>query len=242
MAIFALADTHLSLSVDKPMDVFGSRWKCYIAKLENAWKKAVSDDDTVVIPGDISWAMNLKEAKADLLFLDALPGKKIISRGNHDYWWDTVKKLTEFFEKNEIKTISLLHNNAYIVENILITGTRGWYPDEKNAPPEADHSKIIAREAGRLTLSAEAGQKLVSALPPQEAEKIVKCTFMHFPPVFRDYVCREIVDVLHRYEIKRCYYGHIHGVYDMPAVRELEGIEFIPIAADYLNFTPLRIN
>ena len=137
---------------------------------------------------------------------------------------------------------SLLHNNAYIVENILITGTRGWYPDEKNAPPEADHSKIIARAAGRLTLSAEAGQKLVSALPPQEAEKIVKCTFMHFPPVFRDYVCREIVDVLHRYEIKRCYYGHIHGVNDMPAVRELEGIEFIPIAADYLNYTPLRIN
>ena len=115
MEIYALADTHLSLSVDKPMDVFGSRWKCYIAKLENAWKKAVSDDDTVVIPGDISWAMNLKEAKAVLLFLDALPGKKIISRGNHDYWCDTVKKLTEFFEKNEIKTISLLHNNAYIV-------------------------------------------------------------------------------------------------------------------------------
>lgn len=241
MAIYALADTHLSLSVDKPMDVFGSRWEGYMTKLDNGWHDTVTDDDTVIIPGDISWAMNLEEAKDDLWYLDDLPGKKIISRGNHDYWWDTVKKLTDFFAKNEIRTISLLHNNAYIVEDTLITGTRGWYPDSKNAPAESDFATVVAREAGRLTLSIEAGLKLLSSVPPEAAGRIKRYTFMHFPPVYRDYVCREIVEILQHYEIKRCYYGHIHGVYDIPPVRVFEDIEFIPIAADYLDFVPLRV-
>lgn len=213
-----------------------------MTKLDNAWNDTVTDEDTVILPGDISWAMKLDEARDDLWYLDDLPGKKIISRGNHDYWWDTVKKLTEYFEKNEIKTIRLLHNNAYIVENMLITGTRGWYPEGKNAPSDSDYALVAAREVGRLTLSMEAGQKLLAALPEDEAAKITKCTFMHFPPVYRDYVFREAIDVLHRYNIDRCYFGHIHGVYDMAPVRIFEGIEFIPIAADYLNFTPLRIN
>lgn len=213
-----------------------------MTKLDNAWNDTVTDDDTVILPGDISWAMKLDEARDDLWYLDDLPGKKIISRGNHDYWWDTVKKLTEYFEKNEIKTIRLLHNNAYIVENMLITGTRGWYPEGKNAPSDSDYALVAAREVGRLTLSMEAGQKLLAALPEDEAAKITKCTFMHFPPVYRDYVFREAIDVLHRYNIDRCYFGHIHSVYDMAPVRIFEGIEFIPIAADYLNFTPLRIN
>jgi len=241
VAIFALADTHLSLSVDKPMDVFGSRWAGYMAKLDKAWRELVNESDTVIIPGDISWAMTLKEAKEDLLYLESLPGKKIISKGNHDYWWDTVKKITEFFAEHGIKTIQLLHNNAYIVENMLVTGTRGWYPEGKNAPADSDFQLVANREVGRLTLSLEAGEKLMSELPAGEAEKIIKCSFIHFPPVYRDYVFREIVDVLHRYKIARCYFGHIHGVYDIPPVRVFEGIEFIPVAADYLDFVPLRI-
>lgn len=242
MAIYTLADMHLSLSVDKPMDVFGSRWSGYMEKLDNAWNDTVTDEDTVIIPGDISWAMTLQQAKEDLWYLDDLPGKKIISRGNHDYWWDTAKKITEFFEKNDIKNIRLLHNNAYIVENMLITGTRGWYPDGKNAPADSDFQLVANREVGRLTLSMQAAEKLLDGLPPDEAEKIIKCSFIHFPPVYRDYVFREIVDVLHRYNIVRCYFGHIHGVYDIPPVRVFEGIEFIPVAADFLNFAPLRIN
>lgn len=235
MAIYALADTHLSLAVDKPMDVFGSRWSGYMKKLDDAWHDTVTDRDTVVIPGDISWAMNLGQALDDLWYLDDLPGRKIISRGNHDYWWDTMRKLTDYFAKNEIKTIELLFNNAYLAEDTLIVGTRGWYSDGRNAPADAEYVKIIAREVGRLTLSIEAGLKL------EGAGEARKTAFFHFPPVYRDYICREFVDILHKYAIDRCYYGHIHGVYDMPPAREFEGIKFICVAADYLDFKPLRV-
>jgi Predicted phosphohydrolase len=218
------------------MDVFGSRWSGFMTKLDNGWHDTITDDDTVVIPGDISWAINFDEVTDDLWYLDDLPGKKIISRGNHDYWWDTVTKLTAFFDKSEIKTIKLLFNNAYTVDNKIIVGTRGWYPDNKNAPVDADYTKIVAREAGRFKLSIEAGLKLDGA-----ADKHM-LAFFHFPPVYRDYVCREFVTLMHEYNIDRCYYGHIHGVYDMPPCRVFEGIEFIPVSADYLNFKPLIID
>ena len=240
MSLYVLADTHLSLASDKPMDVFGSRWAGYMTKLDDGWHDTVTENDTVVIPGDISWAMSLEEALDDLWYLDDLPGKKIISRGNHDYWWNTVTKLTAFFDKHDIKTIKLLFNNAHAVDGTLIVGTRGWYPDGKNAPADADYDKIAAREAGRLRLSIGAGLKLAGdgqAL----AENTRMAAFFHFPPVYRDYVCRELVDILHEYRIDRCYYGHIHGVYDIPPCREFEGIDFIPVAADYLNFRPLRV-
>ena len=235
MSIFVLSDTHLSLYNDKPMDIFGNRWQSYAQKLDRGWKSVVTDKDTVIIPGDISWGISLDEAKKDLLYIDSLPGQKYISKGNHDYWWSTVNKIGKFFEENRIQTIKLLHNNAYIVENCVICGTRGWYNESKNAPRDADYQKIVNREAGRLELSIKSGLGLHNS---EEKEILV---FLHFPPVYRDYVCDEIIDVLHRYNIKRVYYGHIHGVYNIPAAFEYEGITFTITSADYLNFVPLLV-
>ncbi len=234
MSVFAIADTHLSESVSKPMDIFGLRWNNWTEKLKNNWIKTVGKDDTVIIPGDISWGMSMEEARADLLLLDSLPGKKIIGKGNHDYWWGTLSKIEKFFEKNSIETIKILYNNAYFEENTVICGSRGWYSDEKNMPGNSDYQKIVAREAGRLNLSLSAASKY-----PGNAKKLV---FFHFPPVLNDFLCREIVDILKKYSVKDCYYGHIHGRYDMPPFFEFEGIKFTIISADYLDFTPMKIN
>lgn len=233
MSLFALSDTHLSLYNDKPMDIFGNRWHNYTDKLEKGWKAVVTDNDTVVVAGDISWANSTQEAKQDLLFLDNLPGKKIISKGNHDFWWSTLAKLSTFFEENGIRSIELLHNNAFITENHVICGSRGWFNDEKSQPKETDYTKIVLREAGRLALSLSAGD----ALDPTK-EKLV---FLHFPPVYRGYVCREIIDVLKKHDVRKVYYGHIHGVYDLPSEVEYDGITFTITSADYLNFVPLLL-
>ncbi len=233
MSLFALSDTHLSLYNDKPMDVFGCRWQDYAQKLEKGWKAVVTDNDTVVIAGDVSWGISLEEAKLDLLYINSLPGQKIISKGNHDYWWSTASKISAFFEQNDIDTIKILHNNAHIVEDFVVCGSRGWFSESKNAPKEADYDKIVAREAGRLDLSLEMGVKMDS-----EKEPVV---FLHFPPVYRDYVCREIVDVLHKHGVKKVFYGHIHGVYSLPNTFEFEGIDFTITSADYQNFIPLLI-
>lgn len=234
MSLFALSDTHLSLYNDKPMDIFGNRWQDYASKLDKGWRAVVTDRDTVVIAGDVSWGISLEEAKKDLLYIDSLPGQKIISKGNHDYWWSTAAKINAFFEQNNITTIKTMHNNAFNVENITVCGTRGWFSEGKNAPKEADYDKIVAREAGRLELSLKEGVKL-----SETNEKIV---FLHFPPVYNDYVCNEIIEVLHRYDVKRVFYGHIHGVYNLPQTFDYDGISFSITSADYLNFVPALIN
>ncbi len=234
MSLFALSDTHLSLYNDKPMDVFGCRWQDYAKKLDKGWKAVVTSDDTVIIAGDVSWGISLEEAKTDLLYLNSLPGQKIISKGNHDYWWSTASKISAFFEQNNIDTIKILHNNAHIVDNFVICGTRGWFCEGKNAPKEADYDKIVAREAGRLELSLATGMKMDGTKEP--------LVFLHFPPVYKDYVCREIVDVLHKYNVKKVFYGHIHGVYSLPHTFDFEGIDFTITSADYQNFVPLLIN
>ena len=141
MSLFCIADTHLSLNVPKPMDVFGNRWKDYVSKLESRWNAVVSDNDTVIIPGDISWGLDLNEAAADLRFLSSLNGKKIIGKGNHELWWQSEKKLKEFFASEGITNISLLHNNAYKIEDMMICGSRGWFYDPKSSPPGADPVK-----------------------------------------------------------------------------------------------------
>lgn len=233
MSVFVLSDTHLSLNKNKPMDIFGSRWQNHAAKIETAWRETVGAEDTVVIPGDISWAMTLEEAEADLHFLDGLPGRKIIGRGNHDYWWNTASKMRRFFEKCGITTLDLLYNNAYEADDFLICGSRGWYNDEDGAPKDTDYRKLIAREAQRMELSIADGRR-------QSAEKPV-VMFLHFPPVFRDYLSRELVDVLHRYGVRRCYWGHIHALYDIPQSFNFEDITFTIASADYLNFVPLKV-
>ncbi|MBQ8696790.1 MAG: metallophosphoesterase [Clostridia bacterium] len=235
MALYVMADTHLSLSVDKPMDVFGGRWQSHAEKIKKNWEALVTEEDTVVIPGDLSWGMNMEEAAEDLLFLARLPGKKIFSRGNHDYFWGSLAKLRNFFASHNVEGIDYLQNNAIRAEGAVIVGSRGWFIDPSDTPREADHAKIAAREALRLEMSLKAGKEIA-----EEGEELI--AFFHFPPVFGDFVCGETVALLKEYGVKRVYYGHIHGAYHVPPVREYEGIKFHIISADYLNFIPQRIN
>ena len=233
MALFVLSDTHFSESSSKPMDIFGNRWQNYTAKLTERWNACVGENDTVIVPGDISWGMSLKEAEADLKLLSSLKGQKIIAKGNHDYWWASGAKMQSFFDDCGIDNIAILHCNAYPIEGRMICGTRGWYNDEGASPKDVDYAKIVNRECIRLEMSLEAANKIDAGM-----EKLV---FMHFPPVFNDYICRELVDMLHKYGVRRCFYGHIHGSYNMPPSRLFEEIEFTIVSADYLNFIPKLI-
>ncbi len=232
MALFALSDTHLSLRTEKPMDIFGERWKNHTERLKYFWEKAVGKEDTVVIPGDISWGMTFEECQPDLKFLNDLPGKKILGKGNHDYWWSTVSKTQKFFDDSGFDTLSLLHNNAYLVGNLAVCGSRGWFSDSAN-PSGIDRRKIVLREAGRLERSLEAGAEL-------RAEELL--AFLHFPPVLGDFVCQELLDVLEKYHVKRCFYGHMHGQYSIPKFFDYAGIRFTVVAADHLQFQPLPIS
>lgn len=232
MSLFVMSDTHLSLHVDKPMDVFGSRWQNYHERIREEWNGTVSSGDTVVITGDVSWGMNLDEALEDFLFLEELPGYKLLGKGNHDYWWDTVKKMTAFLDSHGIGTLGFLYNNSYDADGITVCGSRGWFNDQKSAPGDSDYAKIVNREALRLELSIADGIKKYNRTP---------VVFLHFPPVFKNYICTDIIDVLHKYGITRCFYGHIHGVYDTPPSYEYEGITFTITSADYLSFRPLQV-
>lgn len=243
MSLYVLSDTHLSISDNKPMDIFGARWVGYTEKLKTNWNRIVSDEDTVVIAGDISWAMSHTGAIADLRFIDELKGKKIIGRGNHDYWWASMKKLNELCAEQGFTTLSFLYNNALEVEDFIIAGSRGWYIDESNRkmPQDADYQKIVAREAIRLELSLGEAVKLRNRVLSETGIRKEILVFLHFPPDFRGYVCREIVEVLERFGIRRCYFGHIHGVYDIPARTVSGKIAYTLTSADFLNFTPMPI-
>lgn len=224
MSIFTIADTHLSFSSDKPMDIFGG-WSDYVQRLEENWRRLITDEDTVVIPGDISWAMSLEGAEADFSFLHSLPGKKIILKGNHDYWWTTKKKMDSFLAEKGFDTISILHNNAFRVGDYVLCGTRGWFYD---AEKSAD-MKVLLREASRLERSIEEGEKL-------EGEIIV---FLHYPPVMQMGKCEEIFSVLEKHGIKRCYYGHLHGESTRRSVTEtVDGVKLSLVSADFLSFCP----
>lgn len=236
MSLYTIADLHLSIGVgkEKAMDVFGSRWQGYVQKLERNWRAIVEEDDSVIIPGDISWALGIDEALADFRFIDSLPGTKYIGKGNHDFWWCTQKKLTEFFEANHITTIKILYNCAYEVEDYIICGTRGWFYDDSisGIPAGTDFDKLVHREAQRLKISLDAAKEL-----SEVSGKPILC-FLHFPPVWNGTACDPFLDLLEAYKIKKCYFGHIHGSYASPPYFEYRGITFAIIAADYLNFVP----
>lgn len=233
MAIFTIADLHLSgASGDaKSMEVFGRRWIGGKEKLIEKWTAIVTENDDVVIPGDISWAMNLEEAREDFALIDALPGKKYIGKGNHDFWWTTVSKMKKFFVQNGFSSLELLYNNSFTTKNGVICGTRGWFPDEANQHTvgEVSWEKMVHREALRLSAS-------LSSVPSDNTLPVF--VFLHFPAVWNGIVCRELIDVLHNAGVTVCYYGHIHGVYTSNAVFEFEGIRFEMISADYLDFCP----
>lgn len=228
MSLFAIADLHLSLSVNKPMDIFGDRWSNHVEKLTKNWNETVSENDIVVIPGDISWAINFDEAKADFDYINKLNGTKIISKGNHDYWWSTLSKLNAFLAENNFDTIKFLHNNHYSYENYGICGTRGWI-NETSVPADA---KVLAREAQRLEVSIK------SALN----ENLEPIVFLHYPPVFGNESNYDILDVMYKYNVKECYYGHLHGNAHKYAIcGEREGINFNLIAADFVQFCPKKV-
>ncbi len=225
MSIYAIADTHLSFGTNKPMDSFPG-WNDYVSRIENNWKKLVTDNDTVVIAGDISWAMNFDELYDDFKFLNDLPGTKIILKGNHDYWWNTVTKLNTFIENNSFDSLKILNNNSYDVEGVSICGSRGWMFES-----EEEHDELIlAREVGRLKLS----------LTDAKNDEII--AFLHYPPVTVDTKCMQIIDALKEYNVKKCYYGHLHGSAARLALNDnVEGIDFQLVSCDKLGFMPLLI-
>lgn len=228
MAIYTISDLHLSKAVNKPMDVFGPLWEDYENRILQGFEM-LTDDDITVIPGDISWGMSLSESLPDFKFIDALPGKKIISKGNHDYWWETATKIKRFFAENDITTIDLLHNNAYRVGNTAICGTRGWFYEEENG----NSRKIYDREIGRLRMSLEEGKKL-------GADELM--CFLHYPPICNGYECEEITDMLSLYGVSKCFYGHLHGYGHKSAFCGMhKNVDYILVSADYLSFKPFFV-
>lgn len=224
MSLYAIADLHLSLSSGKPMNIFPG-WDNHVERLKMNWQATVSPDDTVVDPGDISWAINFDEAKADFDFINRLNGHKVIMKGNHDYWWNSMAKMNRFLEENGFDTITIVHNNYYPYGEYGICGTRGWIKDTE----EPADAKVLSREAGRLETSIKAA--LADGKKP--------IVFLHYPPIFANDYNREILDVLFQYDIKTCYYGHLHGNAHRYAVcGEVDGINYQLIAGDFVQFCP----
>lgn len=225
MAIFAIGDLHLSLGSDKPMDIFKG-WQDYVSRLTENWNKLVAADDTVVLVGDTSWAMKLSDCKTDFAFLESLPGRKLLIKGNHDYWWSTLSKMQQFLAENNFHSIDFIHNNCCVAEDIALCGTRSWLYDVGQPHDE----KVMNREKGRLIASLEAAQ---------DKEKVV---FLHYPPIYANAQAEEIIEILHRYHVKRCYYGHLHGGSLPYAVQgEVDGIDYRLISADGVRFCPQKI-
>jgi len=227
MALYAIGDLHLSLGGEKPMDVFGPAWENHVERLKNAFS-LLNKDDVTVLCGDLSWGMSLSEALPDFRFIDALPGKKILLKGNHDYWWNTASKMKHFFEENGLTTLEILHNNCIPYGEACLCGTRGWFYELDN---EGTHDgKVLAREVGRLEMSLQAAG---------EREKLC---FLHYPPLYQGYRCPELLQLLQKYGVRRCCYGHLHGAAQHRAIEGwAEKTEFSLVSADYLGFIPKKI-
>ena len=226
MALYAIGDLHLCLGAPKPMDIFGGAWVGYMDKLRDGLS-VIRPEDTTVLLGDLSWALDLSGAKADFAWINAIPGRKIILKGNHDYWWSTAAKFRKFCEENGFGNLNLLNNNCYEYEGVAICGTRGWFLEEEQKPHNA---KVLNREVGRLETSLKAAEG-----------RSIFC-FLHYPPLYQGYECPEILRLLSAYPVERCCYGHLHGY---AIKRRLEGgwngTDFSLISADYLGFVPKKI-
>lgn len=229
MSVYTISDLHLSLDSDKSMEVFPG-WKDYVNKIKNNWNEKISNEDTVVVIGDISWAMSLDEAKKDLEFVNALPGRKIFIKGNHDFWWNTKAKVNNFLKENNLYKIDILYNSAYRAENIAVCGTRGWMYNSE----ECEDQKILVREEGRLLRSLDCAREI--GLPPT--------VFLHYPPVYGFWESEKIINILIERKIKKCYYGHIHGNEAKRGIVEgmYKGIEFHLVSCDYVNFCPVLVS
>ena len=227
MALYAIGDLHLCLGADKPMDVFGGAWIGYMDKLREGLKM-IRPEDTTVLLGDLSWALDLENAKADFEFINQIPGRKIILKGNHDYWWSTVSKFTKFCQENRYADQFILNNNHYEYDGYAICGTRGWFFEEERSGEHDE--KVFRRELLRL----ESSLKSAGDLP--------KIVFLHYPPKYKGYECPEILDILKRYDVRRCYYGHLHGASHALAMEGVwDGIDFRLVAADKIGFQPVKV-
>ena len=226
MALYAIGDLHLSLTADKSMEVFGPAWENYTERIGESLSQLTADD-VLVLAGDTSWGIDLNEAEADFRFLDQFPCKKYLVKGNHDYWWSTATKMKNFFTEKGLTTLDILHNNCALYGDYALCGTRGWFFEEDQKPHNA---KVLNREVGRL----EASLKAAEGRP-------ILC-FLHYPPLYQGYRCQEILDLLERYGVTRCFYGHLHGGSHRLAVTGRQGkVEYQLIAADYLGFRPLKL-
>lgn len=227
MALYAIGDLHLCLGAPKPMDVFGGAWVGYMDKLKEGMS-VIGPEDTTVLMGDLSWALGLKEAKADFAWMNEIPGRKIILKGNHDYWWSTVKKFETFCAENGFEDFHILNNNHFEYEGVAICGTRGWFFEEERSGQHDE--KVFKRELLRL----ENSLKSAGDLP--------KIVFLHYPPRYKGYECREILELLERYEVRKCYYGHLHGgSHGLALEGQWDGVEFKLLSADRLNFRPYPV-
>ena len=228
MALYAIGDLHLSLGVAKPMDVFGGVWEGYTEKLKLGFS-TVGPEDTTVLMGDLTWGMDLNQARADFAWIARIPGRKIILKGNHDYWWTTASKFYRFCEENGFQNMYVLHNNCYFYNEYALCGTRGWFFEEEG-PDKAQNEKILNREVGRLETSLKAAG---------DKEKLC---FLHYPPIFKGYRCPPVLDLLTQYGVTTCYYGHLHGKSLRRAVQSTwNGVAYRLVSADYLNFQPEKI-
>ncbi len=235
MSIYVIGDLHLSFSVDKPMDIFGDCWENHSEKVKQNWIEKVKPEDVVILPGDFSWATYLEETFKDFEFLNSLPGKKIMSKGNHDYWWTTVTSMKKFLKSNNFENIDFLYNNAFFIEDKIITGTRGWI----NTWKSEENYKILKRENDKLKLSIEKGIKEFGV-----DKEII--SFIHYPPFYKENGIPEEIDfikTLNKYNVKKCYYAHLHSDSHKEALEGLiNDIEFKLVSSDYLKFDLLKIN
>lgn len=249
MSIYVIGDMHLSFENPKPMNIFGENWANHEEKIKQDWLAKVKPEDTVIHPGDFSWAMNLKDAKKDFKFLNSLPGRKILLKGNHEYWWTTVTNMKNFLQENNFKTIDFLQNNSFVVENKIICGTRGW---TLNNLETENSKKVLAREALRLELSLKDAVDKKEQLKKstesnnkdwQEIQEPEIIVFMHYPPIIKQNFNTEFMKILQKYNIKRCYYAHLHGKSINDAIEgKVQGIEFKLVSADGLGFKLLKVD
>lgn len=233
MSIYTISDLHLSLSIDKPMDIFGYNWQNYMERLKENWQNTVDKNDTVVIGGDISWATYINDCFKDFSYLNSLNGNKIILKGNHDYWWESLTKLKNYVKENEFSTISFLHNTSFLVEETAICGARGWIdPSFQNF--SKDDEKIYLRELERLKLSLESSKSL-------DAKNVI--VFLHYPPITKDLkVNSDYANILKNYGVKKCFYGHLHSKASKNAFEGIhEEIEYKLVSSDYMEFMPYKI-
>ena len=233
MSIFVIGDLHLSFEVDKPMNIFGDNWNGYEEKIKQNWINKVSENDTVVLPGDFSWAMRLEETKKDFEFINNLPGIKLLSKGNHDYWWSSLQKMRQFINDNGFNNIDFIYNNSYLVENKILIAIRGWV----NNPSNPDDYKILRRENERLILSINDGIGKFGS-----NKEIIP--FIHYPPFYKQMVPDEInfEETMKKFGIKRCYYAHLHGEGLKDAFEgEHNGIQYKLVSSDYLKFDLIQV-